>query len=87
MPRQVITHKCNKETEIALMQQDMTYMKGKIDELHHKLLGNGKPGLLDEQSKRLADVEKKIIAYGVGISIAVFLLTLFGSRIVTAILG
>lgn len=87
MRRQVTHITCNKETEIALMQQDMTYMKGKIDELHHRLLGNGKPGLLEEQNKRLNDVEKKLIAYATGITILVFLITLFGARIVSAILG
>jgi hypothetical protein len=39
---------CNKETDIALIKQEMTYIREKMDNIHDKLLGNGKPGLFDE---------------------------------------
>lgn len=75
------------ETEIALIQQSLNTLTEKIDLMSNKLFGNGKPGKLDEQDKRITDIEKKIIAYGVGITILIFIITLFGPRIVAAIIG
>ena len=88
------THKCSKETEIAILQKDQEYVKEKIDaihesvvELNHKLLGNGKPGLIAEQNQRISQIEQKLIGYGVAVSIIVFLITLFGAKIVNAIIN
>ena len=49
MPR--IVHTCNKESEIASIQTDLKYMREKIDELHEKVVGNGKLGLVDEMNQ------------------------------------
>ena len=55
------THKCSKEEELNAL-------KGKIDEIHKSIVGNGKPGLnsdvrlvmnnIQSHHERLAKVEK-----------------------------
>jgi hypothetical protein len=37
----LLTHPCNKESEIAEIHT-------KVNEMHHVLCGNGRPGLVDE---------------------------------------
>lgn len=48
MKTTTVVHQCAKETEIALIQTDMKYMREKLDSIHTKLMGNGKPGLFSE---------------------------------------
>jgi hypothetical protein len=42
---------CNKEVEIATLIADMNYIKEKVGEIHHTLMGNGRPGILEEINK------------------------------------
>ena len=50
----LVTHKCNKETEIKEILE-MTHsqesriqvMQTKIDDMHKALMGNGRPGLIE----------------------------------------
>lgn len=41
-------HTCSKETEIALIKQDLDASKKLLVEIHHSILGNGKPGIRRE---------------------------------------
>lgn len=43
-------HICNKETEIALIQQELANQRIMLSEIHHAIVGNGKPGLKDEMT-------------------------------------
>lgn len=93
MPRQA-THQYTQETKIALLQKGQEYTNEKLDSIHssveelnHKLLGNGKPGLIAEQNKRIEDLERKWWKFAGALSVIITLITLFGPRIVNAILG
>jgi len=36
------------EIDVEKIKKDMDYVREKLDDIHHKLVGNGKPGLLEE---------------------------------------
>ena len=44
----MVNHKCTKETEIALMRNDIDNIKVKIDEIHKAIVGNGKKGIAEK---------------------------------------
>lgn len=48
MTKREVVHKCTKETEIALINERQLTMEKKIGEIHHAIVGNGKPGLRTE---------------------------------------
>ena len=45
------THICNKETDIALIHQEIKTIKESQLRMEHAVLGNGKPGLKDEMTE------------------------------------
>lgn len=46
-----MTIQCNKEVEIATIQSDVAHVREKIDEMHVKLMGNGKEGVIDKLNR------------------------------------
>jgi hypothetical protein len=82
-----LLHTCNKEKEIAVLQTDISYIREKIDNMDHKLLGNGKPGLLAEQSARISEMERKMWKFAGAVGVIVFLLGILVPKIVNALLG
>ena len=47
----VVKHVCDKDVEIALIQQLQRHQSQKIDEIHHAIMGNGKPGMRSEMDQ------------------------------------
>ena len=45
-------HKCQKEVELALLKQNSETMTKQVNEIHEKIMGNGKPGIVDDINKR-----------------------------------
>ena len=41
-------HTCNKEAEIAVINERQEYMAKQLNDIHKALMGNGKPGLIHE---------------------------------------
>lgn len=67
---------CNKEVEIANMQKDLQYIVEKMDSLHDKVVGNGKPGLVDEMNQIKGSVNSVKFIYGaliglIGVSVGI----------------
>lgn len=83
----MVTHKCNKEAEIATMQADVSYIKEKMDKLDHKLLGNGSPGILAEQNERISEIERNMWKFMGGVAVVTFLLSLIIPKIISAVVG
>lgn len=44
----MVSHRCNKETDIELIKQDIAHMKTILNDVHKSIVGNGKPGLQKE---------------------------------------
>lgn len=42
---------CRKEKEIAILQEKITNINEKMEDIHKALMGNHKPGLIDEFSQ------------------------------------
>lgn len=40
------------------IEQDVKYLVKELDELKEKLFGNGQPGIIEKQDKRISDLEK-----------------------------
>jgi len=59
-----MVHKCNKAVEIATIQTDIEYMKEKIDEIHISLVGNGKPGLINEYNRLKGSLTATKVIFG-----------------------
>lgn len=55
--------------------------------MNHKLLGNGKPGLLAEQAARITELERKMWKFAGAVAVVTFLLSLIIPKVVSAILG
>lgn len=80
-------HTCNKEAEIAVMQRDLAYIKETVTETNHKLLGNGKPGILEEHAKKINDLDKRMAYYIGAAAVITFIVTLLADKVVAAMFG
>ena len=91
---------CKQETNIALLKQNQEYQTKMIEEMHHKILGNGKPGLIDEVSGlknsikpleditvKVNDMERKMWYFAGSVAVITALITLLAPRIVTTLIG
>lgn len=76
------THSCNKEAEIAVMQEQHRTMAKQIGEIHKTLVGNGRPGIVEEVN-RLKNLQRGMFIAG-GIIISV--LTLVVSAVAAGII-
>lgn len=62
MTKKTLLHvTCSKERELAELITTNKYQSEKIDEIHHVLVGNGKPGLINEFNQLKGAV--KIMAF------------------------
>lgn len=91
---------CKQETNIALLQKDVSYMKDKLDTVHEKIVGNGKPGIVDELKDlktmkddykstkiKVDDMERKMWYFAGAVAVITLLITFIAPKIVTAWLG
>ena len=62
---------CTKEAEIATIAQDVAYIRAEVTEIKHKLLGNGKPGIVDEISEFKGTIN--MLKWSIGVGIPVFI--------------
>lgn len=76
-----VTHICNKETEIALILKQQQYHTEMLEKMDHRLFGNGKPGILDEQSRRIDVMEKKMIFYAGAVIVITAIVIYFADKI------
>jgi hypothetical protein len=99
MPRRV-THVCNKEAEIAVMKNTLDNTNKLVEEIHHRLIGNGNPGMIADikdlkamkedyhATKIKVETISNRMYYTMGaLAILMILLNIFGSRIAQAVLG
>ena len=64
-------HVCNKDIEIALIQQLQTHQSVKIDEIHKAIMGNGKIGMkaeMDQIKGALRLTQFALVAIGLAIT-------------------
>ena len=103
---QTTSHYCDKTTDIELIKQHLEYIKVELSsnkevltDIQHKLIGNGKPGVLSDikglqtiaeeykETKKTVDAIDKKIYYAMGvIAVIVLLLTMFVPKIVAALI-
>ena len=98
--KKAVMHVCNKETEIALIKNNQDYQTKMLEEMHHRIIGNGKPGILADiqelqtTQKDYKETKVKVekmnnnMYYAMGIfAVIMILIGIFGSRIAAAVLG
>ena len=81
----VFKMRADQEAAKAICQNVHTVIDRRIDGLHKKIAGNGKPGIeenLETQTRRLDRLETRIIAYA---SIAMILAQMFGPKVMKKI--
>ena len=96
----IITHQCSKETEIALIKNNQDYQTKMLEEMHHRLLGNGKPGIIadiqelqtmksdyKETKNKVEDMNKKMWQFAGAVAVITFILGILVPKIVSAVLG
>ena len=71
-------HKCNKEAEIAVIGIKMEHVEEKIVEMHKALMGNGKPGLIDEHNQFKGAVKTMKWVIGITIPLLALAVTVVG---------
>ena len=63
-------HKCQKEVELALLKQNSETMTKQVNEIHEKIMGNGKPGIVDDINSFKGALRATQIIFGVLIALA-----------------
>lgn len=56
----MVEHYCNKEKEIAEMHTNITWIKDAMRDMKKTLVGNGKPGLIDQMNE-LQTIKKQMV--------------------------
>lgn len=97
MPR-VVTHVCNKEAEIAVMKTNLENQTVMIQEIHHRLVGNGQPGVIadikelksmkedfKEARKNIDDINKRMWTFAGVVAVITFLLSILVPKLVSAL--
>lgn len=97
MPARQTIHVCNKEAEIAVLSTKVANVESMVQDIHHKLIGNGQPGVIadikelknmrkefDETKKTVSDIEKKMWKFTGVVAVIVFLLSIIIPKIVSA---
>jgi len=72
------THTCNKEAEIAVIKTKLENVEEKINDIHKILVGNGRPGLVDQFNMMNGAIKATQILGGVGLAIITLYLTYMG---------
>ena len=70
---------CSKERELGEMHTNLLNITKKIDDIHHVLMGNGKPGLVNEFNQWKGAI--KVFNWLVGICLTILTIAVaYGTR-------
>lgn len=99
MPKQII-HQCSKEAEIAVMKNTLENTNKLVEEIHHRLLGNGQPGLIADvkalkdmkedynaTKQKVDSMDKQMLYFAGGIAVLVFILSVIAPKIIDRLFG